>query len=245
MYREYRPPPDLAQVVECVWEHDVPPGEPDPSGAILPDGRVDLVWSAGGGALIAGPQRQSVPRPLTAPFTTVGLRFRPGAGPPLLRLPAHELVDRHVALAEVDTRVAAALERSLAGAERAEEARAVLLEAVRAFAERAPVDPLVTAAGRLLERPDASVAGVAAAVSLSDRQLLRRFRDSVGYGPKTLQRVLRFRRLVHELPAADDLAWTAAVAGYADQAHMTREVRALTGETPAELARRWREADPG
>lgn len=242
MYREHRPPPDLAELVECVWEHDLACGEPDPTGVVLPDGRVDIVWTAGTGALVAGPQRRSIPRPLGAPFTTVGVRFRPGAGPPLLRVAAHELVDRHVALAEIDTRVATALDRSLLGAEAPEEARAVLVEALRALVERAPVDPLVTAAGRLLERPGASVAGVADAVALSERQLLRRFRDSVGYGPKTLQRVLRFRRLVDDLPGGDggDLAWSAAAAGYADQAHMTREVRELAGLTPRQLADLWR-----
>jgi methylphosphotriester-DNA--protein-cysteine methyltransferase len=52
----------------------------------------------------------------------------------------------------------------------------------------------------------------------------------VGYGPKTLARVARLRRLV----ALDghDLAVRAVLAGYASQAHMSEEVRRLTGTTP-------------
>jgi hypothetical protein len=45
------------------------------------------------------------------------------------------------------------------------------------------------------------------------------------YGPKTLQRVLRFRRFVSRIDACPDildLATLAAEAGYADQAHLTR-----------------------
>ena len=72
-------------------------------------------------------------------------------------------------------------------------------------------------------------------------ELRRRFRDSVGYGPKTLQRVLRFQRALAGLrpqhEPADSLAGLAASAGYSDQAHMTREIRALSGLTPVELAR--------
>jgi methylphosphotriester-DNA--protein-cysteine methyltransferase len=74
--------------------------------------------------------------------------------------------------------------------------------------------------------------------------LRRRCQAVVGYGPKTLQRVLRFRRFVSRIDAgppagraAHDLAALAADAGYADQAHLTRECRALAGLTPAALAR--------
>ena len=64
----------------------------------------------------------------------------------------------------------------------------------------------------------------------------RRFERAVGYGPKTLGRVLRFRRF---LSLAEDhgvpLARAAAEAGYADQPHLTRECSDLAGLPPAEL----------
>ena len=91
---------------------------------------------------------------------------------------------------------------------------------------------------------------VAGEIGLSERQLRRRCQDAVGYGPKTLQRVLRFRRFVSRidadphapgsLPAGRDerdLATLAAQAGYADQAHLSRECHRLAGLTPAALAR--------
>ena len=244
MYREYRPPKDLAPLVECFWRHELSGDEPDPSGVVLPDGRVDVVWTAGGETVIAGPQRRSLPRPLAPPFTTVGVRFRPGMGPPLLRIPAHELVDMHVSLAEIDTAPAAELGRTLDQADDPAVAAASLGYGLRELAARAePPDELVGAASRLLARPGERVDSVAAAVSLSDRQLLRRFRESVGYGPKTLHRILRFGRLLDALtrePGADaDLAGLAFAAGYSDQAHMTRESRELSGLTPGELARLW------
>ncbi|HEY0938357.1 MAG TPA: helix-turn-helix domain-containing protein, partial [Trebonia sp.] len=75
---------------------------------------------------------------------------------------------------------------------------------------------------------------------LSERQFRRRCHAAAGYGPKTLQRVLRFQRFVRIVDAAGDtpdLAAAAVRAGYADQPHLTRECRALSGHTPAELHR--------
>ena len=106
-------------------------------------------------------------------------------------------------------------------------------------ADGAP-DPAVTWAARLLRDPAARAEDVAAEVGLSLRQLRRRCQAVVGYGPKTLQRVLRFRRFLSRVDARPDvldLAAIAAEAGYADQAHLTRECGKLSGLTPAALAR--------
>jgi AraC-like DNA-binding protein len=106
-------------------------------------------------------------------------------------------------------------------------------------ADGAP-DPAVARAAALLRDPAARTEAVAADVGLSERQFRRRCQAAAGYGPKTLQRVLRFQRFVRMLDASaepPDLASAAARAGYADQAHLTRECSALSGLTPAALAR--------
>src|SRR4051794_26901208 len=100
------------------------------------------------------------------------------------------------------------------------------------------LDPLVRAAALRAAAPRAAVERVAEDVGLGERQLRRRFDDAVGYGPKTLQRVLRFQRflaLAGETAGAPDLAQLAFAAGYADQAHLTRECRRLSGLTPSAL----------
>jgi AraC-like DNA-binding protein len=57
--------------------------------------------------------------------------------------------------------------------------------------------------------------------------------------------VLRFQRFLAGVPAlarrATTLAAAAADAGYADQAHLTRDCHALSGSTPATLVARWAE----
>jgi transcriptional regulator GlxA family with amidase domain len=79
------------------------------------------------------------------------------------------------------------------------------------------------------------VPAVARAVGLGERQLRRAFTSGVGYGPRTFARVMRFRRALALLERGDAPARAAADAGYADQAHMTRELGALAGRTPGAL----------
>ena len=77
--------------------------------------------------------------------------------------------------------------------------------------------------------------GLADAVGLSERQLHRRCLAAFGYGPKTLHRVLRFQNALGRARAGDDLARVAHECGYADQAHMARDVSALSGTTMTTL----------
>ena len=57
----------------------------------------------------------------------------------------------------------------------------------------------------------------------------RRSLAAFGYGPKTLARILRFQRALALARAGTPLAEVAVRSGYADQAHLAREVRALAG----------------
>jgi AraC-like DNA-binding protein len=235
-YRQVTPAPPLRPFVECLWVNVVAGDRDDRR--ILPDGRMDLVWIRGTGVLVAGPQSRFTIPPVEPPLVALGARFHPGAAPALLRLPAAELLDDHAPLAAIDSRLAARLDARLEGARNEQQAFAALGdELTRRLDALAPPDPAVRAAVRLL--PDRPVSDVAAHVFLSERQLQRRFVEYVGYGPKTLQRILRFQRAIGQLQSPDaGLAGVAATAGYADQAHLSRESRRLAGLSPRQLARR-------
>ena len=215
----------------------------DRAGLVLPDGCTDLIWEQGRGAFVAGPDTGPVPTTMTAGTVMLGVRFRPSAGGPALGIPLSELRDQRVDLADLRPdharRLSATLDPDTAAA-RALDVTAALV------ADGAP-DPAVTQAARLLRDPQARAEDVAADIGLSMRQLRRRCHAAVGYGPKTLQRVLRFRRFVSRIDACPDvldLAAIAAEAGYADQAHLTRECGKLSGLTPAALARQRRLSQP-
>jgi len=73
------------------------------------------------------------------------------------------------------------------------------------------------------------------AMVVGERRLHRHCRAAVGYGPKMLERVLRFQRARQIARGTTSLALVAALSGYADQAHLTRESRCLAGTTPSDL----------
>jgi AraC-like DNA-binding protein len=211
----------------------------DRAGLVLPDGCTDLIWTQGRGTSVAGPDTGPVRTTMAAGTVIVGARFRPSAGGPALGMPLSELRDQRVDLADLRPADARRLSATLDPAIAADR----LLDVTGARPDLA-----VARAARLLHDPRARAEDVADDIGLSLRQLRRRCHDAVGYGPKTLQRVLRFRRFVSRIDAlppdpadADlpgpDLASLAAQAGYADQAHLTRECGRLAGLTPAALAR--------
>ena len=57
----------------------------------------------------------------------------------------------------------------------------------------------------------------------------------VGVTPKDYQRVVRLRRFLTHMESGDALAVAAVRAGYSDQAHMSNEIRRLSGTTPVAL----------
>jgi AraC-like DNA-binding protein len=209
---------------------------------------------------------------LAAGTEVFGVRFRVGAAGAALGLPQAELLDTDAAIADVLPEDAARLEEAaFAGG------LAGLVGALRARVRVAAVDPITRAAAVGLAAPGARVTALGDELGISERQLRRRFNDAVGYGPKTLARVLRFQRFVALAggeaapeggdgsgrsllaggeaapeggdsllaPGAGrwarggagrrDLAALALDAGYADQAHLTRECVRLSGQTPAAL----------
>ncbi|MGJ6967500.1 DUF6597 domain-containing transcriptional factor [Streptosporangium sp. G11] len=99
--------------------------------------------------------------------------------------------------------------------------------AVRLRAAPEP-DPAASAIAEAL-RTGRSVREVAWDLGVGERQLLRRSLRAFGYGPKVLQRVIRFQRALRLARRGVAAAEVAALSGYADQAHMANEVRRLAG----------------
>jgi AraC-like DNA-binding protein len=233
-YREFSPAVPLRKEIHCLWVSVITPGTP--LTRVLPDGCIDLIWQSGADAFVAGPDTGPVSDARPPGTVLVGARFRPGAGGAALGVPLSELLDQRVDAADLPAVPGGRLPGSLAPAEALRRMARIAAEMVT---ERPP-DRLVLDAARLLARPGARADLVAARLGLGERQLRRRCQAAVGYGPRMLTRVLRFRRFLARAEAAGtaaDLAGLAAEAGYADQAHLTRESTRLAGLPPAALVR--------
>jgi AraC-like DNA-binding protein len=211
----YHELPTTNPLVACLWTRT--DGEPA-ARRILPDACADIVWT-GAKLIVAGPATRAVRATTTGP--ALGVRFRVGAAGAALGIPAAELLDITVPLSDIwgddGDRIAEAVAN--------QPSLATLARAVAARIVGTHPDRLVRAAATGIQP------------NIGDRQLRRRFAEAVGYGPKTLQRVLRFQRFLALAgdTGVPDLARLALDAGYADQAHLTRECTRLAGLPPAQL----------
>lgn len=244
VYREFRAPAPLAGLVECGWVGAA--DGPGRSHDVLPDGCMDLIWD-GAAVLVAGPDTAPHPAWLEPGAVLVGLRFAPGRLPGLLGVPAAELRDRRVPLADLPARDTLPAhprtahphpadprtgDPGLPGAVRC--AVSLLTDLATGLPGPGPERAAAELAARI--GAGAGVAATADALGWTTRTLHRRCLDAFGYGPSVLRRVLRFRRAGALLHAGVAPAEVAVRAGYADQPHLSREVRALAGVAPRQLA---------
>jgi transcriptional regulator GlxA family with amidase domain len=178
-----------------------------------------------------------------APGTrVVAARLRPGAARRLLGVPAAELTDATRPLLELWPEADALLDAAAAP-----DALARLTDALARRAARSAPPPLsVRGAIAALERADGAlrVDELAPTIGVTRQALARAFAEHVGVSPKLFARVVRMRRALARVDAARRVGWSrvALDAGYHDQAHLTRELRALTGRTPGQWSGG---ADPG
>ena len=236
IYREWAPHVSLRGHVRCLWINDLSESRTERL-QVVPDGCVDLVWT-GETLSVAGPDTGPILARMPCGAIVVGVRFHPGAASAWLRQPLREIVNVRVPLAEfwgddatrlLDRAAACRSAKQLADELEAflvgRQAAVGLADPQIAFLRRSAGDNCVPAGQRLDQ--------LAAYLGLSERTLRRRCLDAFGYGFKTLDRVLRFQRFFRlaSRPEKHSLADMAGLAGYADQAHMTREVRRMSGMT--------------
>jgi AraC-like DNA-binding protein len=245
--REFPPPLPLAGHLLCLWTQVIADSGSDFAQRVLPDGCIDIV--------LINDETPSVIGPWTVPFVArlgpgtiiVGARCHPGMAPSLLGLPAQELLNQSVPLQAIWRGAARARLERIADV-RGVAARESAMEAALIYhlAQPEPVDDAMKAAIRWLARhPHGRMEQLSRWIGFSNRQLQRRFTTAVGYGPKMFQSVLRFQRLLNLAGRAHarwNLAQFSADAGYADQAHMTREVQRFSGSAPRVLLRSARSA---
>ena len=242
-YVERPPLPGLARVVRTVWIQRT--GEAAYAQRHLPTGGVEIHFPIGGRPQLVGPLTGPETELIPARTTIVGVRFQPGTAPPVPTA-LNDLADQRLGLAELWGSSADRLAEAMAQARTPERALTYLqTHLMREFRTAAGADPLVGEAVRaLLPWHPVNIDTLATHLALSASQLRRRCLHAVGMSPKVLQRTLRFQGFLALAQAgatasgrrgADGTAGLAVDAGYADQAHLSRECLRLTGLTPRQL----------
>lgn len=234
-YTEAAPPKALAADVECFWTLRMDSTADTYRHHIVPDLTIDLISVNGGRAFVMGSPTSSRRMPLAPGLYVEGARLHAAAARHVLACAPADILDTKVEIDDV-------------------------LRAPRGFADQLSHRPLRELVPELLrrnaaddDRADSTVRSAIAwlgansqssidelsrQVSWSDRKLRRRFVDAVGMGPKLVQRIVRVQRALQQLRGRAgriSLSGLAVDCGFADQAHMTREVAHFTGLTPSRL----------
>jgi AraC-like DNA-binding protein len=223
VYREFQPRPASRSFLHCLWSLET---DGDSVQRIVPDGRSELIVNLGipFESFRDGEWRRQ-PRAFLTGQLTGPLLVRPGG-------PAHILAARfhpHGAARVFDCPPADIILPVTIQAETVEALEDLLVARLR------PGDPMVSEAVRRLTSGPPELAGLAAALGLSERQFERRFKGQIGLKPKLFCRILRFQRVFYEIESGGNWVQAALACGYYDQPHLVRDMRQFSGETPSAL----------
>ncbi len=216
VYREWDPPPEWRHAVTCLWEQRV---FADRVQRVVPDGYADLIFNTDDAVDVIGVSDEVGLPVLVAGTRLFGIRLHPEAVGAAFRTNASRLLNEAVPAEDV------------LGAKRAR--HLVDQRSLDAWIRTIEPDDRASQAVRLLKTH--SVADTADELNVTTRQLQRSLLAEVGLAPKTFQRITRFQRFLRAADGGATLGRAAAESGYADQAHLTREVGRLSGLTPSRL----------
>jgi AraC-like DNA-binding protein len=247
-YAEYSPPPNLATLVERFWLLEGAAQSTEGSAdAVIPDGRVELIFHYGGPFWRHSPSGDAVKQPVSllvgqmiepvvlapdGPAGVAAIRLRPAAARTLLGFSLQEVSGRFLDLDLIFPSVRRLCERLADASSDVERIRALAdwLTAMACPPPRRHVEAAVTtilqSGGRV------SIDSLAARAGTSLRQLERQFQDDVGLTPKTFSRIVRLQSALRRVRQGRPLTDVALACGFYDQAHMTRDFRELASMSP-------------
>jgi AraC-like DNA-binding protein len=241
-YAEAAPAPALRDHFLCAWKHLIPEDHVGDI-AVVPDGCIDLLWRDNR-LVVVGPDITAANPDLRPGATVLGMRFRPGAAARWLGLPMTEIVGSEIDMREIWGANARDIGGRLQEVSGTYEQVGLLQDLLSRMTSSIEAPSRDGAAIFAILQDDAGgevegVARLTRKLDLSERTLRRRSRDLFGYGPKTLERILRFQRFQALARHAGNrgLADMAYATGYADQPHLSREIQALSGMTAREFVR--------
>ena len=243
MLIEYKPGRDLSTLVYCFWFGPEIEAAGKRSHEILPDGNVDLLLELsdiGCRVRLFGPATRTTSIQTNNDYDYLGVRFHPGKAPRFAEARPTELVDDSVELGDLFGIDIDPLGERLHSCRSAQEKTSLVESLVRSAAlDLYPQNALTEHAVKLLETSNGQVKvkDLAEQLGISTRTLERLFAEHVGMAPKTFARILRFQSVLAILRARRfrDFTDLAFACGYADQSHLLKDFKALTGRLPRQL----------
>jgi AraC-like DNA-binding protein len=255
--RSIRPSAAVADLVEAIWDWDIPDGDAAAAFTIkIPPSTAPYFvvqyrtlthcrWQLGGesydhknyGHVLTQTQSGTFAVSPRGPLGVITVRLKPEGASRLARASMHELMNVKIGLGNIfRNRDIALLEERVmecgSSRERIACVESFLFQNLREDRE----DPIFARASAWLRRnPGLRVRKLASLLGISERHLSRGFRATYGTSPKQYARLARIEKVVAARKSG--LGWTdvAYACGFADQAHLIHDFGTIVGGTPAEF----------
>lgn len=250
-YREFEAPEQLRHHVRCVWHLQLDAGSSHTE-VVYPDGCCELIahrktpmhaygaetgWRRQERCVFAAQQRSAIRLAARSDVDCIGVRLQPAASAVLVEPSLADLHDHIVDLAALNAKFAmrfvAAATQVAAGTSIAD-----VWDLLECHLLPLQIDERIENAVNQLETCDGRgpVTPIVSAGGMSQRSFQSTFKEQVGLSAKEFARILRLQATIRTLDDGDcSLAQLAVDRGFSDQAHATREIRRVTGTTPAQL----------
>ena len=255
--RSIRPSAAVADLVEAIWDWDIPDGDAAMAFTIkVPPSTAPYFvvqyrtlthcrWQLGvdsydhknyGHVLTQTQSGTFAIRP-RGPLGVITVRLKPEAASRLARASMHELLNVKIGLRNIfkDNDIALLEERVMecgSSSERIACVESFLLQNLREDRE----DPVFSRASSWLRRdPGLRVRQLASLLDISERHLSRGFRAKYGTSPKQYARLARIEKVVAARKSGLSWADVAYACGFADQAHLIHDFGTIVGGTPVEF----------
>jgi AraC-like DNA-binding protein len=249
------PHPELADVVEAIWDHDVPETGIAPT-IIMPGiwptlcfhyrvppsisfrhqpSTAPCDWVQPGRYRITGAQSRAVRLRPSGLVGGVMVRLRPETAARLTGSEMSSFQDSAFSLDDVfDPASLSVLAEQLAEApDFRSRIAAVEMLLLRYLRDDRPDDVIRSAARYLRRDPGLSIGVLASKLDCSERHFSRQFRRRIGTSPKQFARIVRIGKTISAARGpATDWAAVALSCGFADQPHMIKEFNAMVGRPP-------------
>jgi AraC-like DNA-binding protein len=249
------PQAPLNDFVELFWFYDGVANQSHSKERLMPDGSIELVINLKEdqariydrenldkcvrypGTVLCGPHSSFFVIDTAQQDSVMGVHFKPGGAFPFFKMPAGELHNLHVSLADLWGHEAGLLRQRLLEAPTPELKLQVLEECLLARAFR-PLErhKAVNGALALLRNVHTApaIADVADQIGISSRRFIQLFSNEVGLTPKLFSRVRRFQQVLQKIRSGAEFSWgdMAAGCGYFDQAHFIHDFKEFSGINP-------------
>jgi len=255
--RSIRPSAAVADLVEAIWDWDIPDGDAAMAFTIkVPPSTAPYFvvqyrtlthcrWQLGGdscdhknyGHVLTQTQSGTFAIRPRGPLGVITVRLKPEGASRLARASMHELMNVKIGLRNIfkDHDIALLEERVMESGSSSERIACVenfLFQNLRQDRE----DPVFSRASSWLRRnPGLRMRQLAALLGISERHLSRGFRATYGTSAKQYARLARIEKVVAARKRGLGWADVAYACGFTDQAHLIHDFGTIVGGTPAEF----------